>query len=89
MLAAGLLILILLVISGCGAITQADRDLAHELMAQSGSNCVHIQGSGGAGGMMPGVPMMGGYGQGSLSAAHSEDGKAVQCDATGAKTTNP
>lgn len=70
--------------AGCGAVTQADRDLAHELMAQSGSNCIHIQGSGGMGAGTPGVPVMGGYGQGSLSAAHSEGDKPVRCDATGA-----
>jgi len=66
-------------------ITQADRDFAHEIMAQSGSNCIHIQGSGGAGTLPMAGAAVGGYGQGSLSAAHNEEGKPVACNSTGAE----
>lgn len=84
---AGVGIALGLGLSGCAGVTQADRDLAREILAQSGSNCIHIQGSGGVGVGTPGVPLAGGYGQGSLSAAHSEGGKNLECGSTGAKVS--
>ncbi len=80
-----LISLAMVVISGCSVVTEADRALAREVLAQSGSNCIHIQGSGGAGTMPMAGAVVGGYGQGSLSAAHNEEGKPVSCNATGAE----
>jgi len=77
--------LLMVVISGCGMVTQADRDFAHEVLAQSGNNCVHIQGSGGAGTVPMVGAVVGGYGQGSLTAAHSESSQPLSCNANGAE----
>jgi hypothetical protein len=81
---------VLLTLTGCGAVTKEQVDLAREIMAQSGSNCVFIQGSGGAGAgaLPPGIPMGGGYGQGSLAAAHSEGDHDLTCGATGSSVTS-
>jgi hypothetical protein len=74
-------------LAGCGAVTEADRMLARELMAQSGSNCIHISG----GSVMGVLPMAGGVTgggyRGSLSAAHSESDTSLECtaDRSGAK----
>jgi hypothetical protein len=75
----------LTLLCGC-AISDADRALAREILAQSGNNCVHIEG-GYAAGVLPmlGGTTAGGY-KGSLSAAHSEDGKSsLTCDSGAAK----
>ena len=75
-------------LTGCGfAVTQADRDLAHELMAQSGSNCIYIEGGGGGATLVVPLPVVpaGAYGQGALAAAHSEQGHALECSGSGAK----
>lgn len=71
---------------GCGAVSEADRALARELMAQSGSNCIHIEG----GTAMAMIPMAGGVTgggwRGAISAAHSESDKALYCGPLSAST---
>jgi hypothetical protein len=75
----------LTLLCGC-AINDADRALAREILAQSGNNCVHIEG-GSAAAILPmlGGVSGGGY-RGALSAAHSEDGQSsLTCDGSTAK----
>lgn len=76
-------------IAGCGSVTEADRALARELMAQSGSNCIHIEG-GSAMGVIPmaGGITGGGY-RGAISAAHSENDQALSCGPLTAQVGNP
>jgi hypothetical protein len=65
-------IALFLFLAGCSFITDADRRLAADSLAGA-SGCVYIQGSGGAaGGVIPPVPVTGGYGQGSLAMARSQ-----------------
>ena len=74
-------------LSGCSAVSEADRALAHEIMAQSGSNCIHIEG-GMVMGTIPGLgATTGGGWRGSLTAAHSEADAPLTCGPTGAAVT--
>jgi hypothetical protein len=69
---------------GCSFITDGDRQLAEGILIDS-TGCVFIQGSGGAGAGTPGIPLAGGYGQGSLTAARSNrDDAKVKCGPEGA-----
>lgn len=81
------LLLLAGLLGGCSALSQADVDLAKALMAQSGSNCVYIEGHYGAGALVapaPVVPALGMAG-GALSAAHSEGDKSLTCGPLGAE----
>jgi hypothetical protein len=83
-LAVGLLGLVIL-LSGCSIITDADRGLAERALHDS-TGCVYVQGQGGAGAGAPGIPLAGGYGQGSLVVARSNrDDAKVYCGPEGAR----
>jgi hypothetical protein len=71
---------------GCNPVSEKDREFVYGTMLIRGTNCIHLRGSGGGGMLVPGMPAGGGFGQGSISAAHSEDGSAkLSCGADGAK----
>lgn len=72
---------------GCSIITDKDRELA-ERITKDGAGCIYIQGSGGAATIVLPAPVVpgGGYGQGSLTAARSNNPDAkVTCGPDGAK----
>lgn len=79
---------LILFLSGCSIITDGDRQLVERTLKDS-TGCMYIQGSGGAGAGAipagPGVPVGGGYGQGSITAARSNRPDAVaKCGPEGA-----
>lgn len=78
-------LLLAVLLGGCSFITQEDRQLADRTLQGAGAGCTYIEGSGGAGGMMAGVPVTGGFGSGKLAAARSNSGNArTHCGPDGA-----